>query len=197
VVDARRFFTRCAAAAVICTVPAGAFAQSRGGLSSAQLARLHQLGIPIVGTGALPAGFRVTQANALPGNRSYRIVYANSAGASITFEGGQLSGGSGGAKPPPKQSFFKRLFGNVNKTVHPSSNGSSTTSNEAEGQGSAAIVADSTLIGPIRFVPSGQCLRGVADASKAQVHGAQFRVSGCNFDDPDPLINAYRHARRL
>jgi uncharacterized protein YajQ (UPF0234 family) len=40
-------------------------------------------------------------------------------------------------------------------------------------------------------------LRGVADASKAQVHGEQFRVSGCNFDDPDLLIAAYRHARRL
>jgi hypothetical protein len=196
VVDARRFFTRCAAAAVICTVPAGAFAQARGEPSSAQLARLHQLGIPIVGTAALPAKFRVTQANALPGNRSYRIVYADSAGESITFEGGQL-GGATGSKPPPKQSFFKRLFGNVNKTVHPGSNGSSSTSNEAEGQAGAAIVADSTLIGPIRFTPSGHCLRGLADASKAQVHGAQFRVSGCNFDDPDLLIAAYRHARRL
>lgn len=196
-VDARRFFTRCAAVVVVCTIPVGALAQSRGVPSSAQLARLHQLGIPIVGTAAVPAGFRVTQATPLPGNRSYRIVYSNTAGESITFEGGQLSGASGGAKPAPKHGFLQRLFGNVNKTVHPGANGSSTTSNEAEGQGAAAIVADSTLIGPIRFTPSGQCLRGVADASKAQVHGAQFRVSGCNFDDPDKLINAYRHARRL
>lgn len=196
-VDVRLFFTRCAAVGAICTVPAGALAQARGGLSSAQLQRLHQLGIPIVGTAAVPAGFRVTQATALPGNRSYRIVYSNTAGESITFEGGQL-GGAPGAKPPPKHSFFQRLFSNVNKTVHPGANGgSSTTSSEAEGQGTAAIVADSMLIGPIRFTPSGQCLRGVADASKAQVRGAQFRVSGCNFDDPDPLINAYRHARRL
>ena len=196
-VDVRPFFTRCAIALVACAMPLAAAAQSRGGLSGAQLQRLHQLGIPIVGTTRIPTGFRVTQAAPLPGNRSYRIVYANAAGASITFEGGQLSGGTAGKAPPQKHGFLQKLFGNVNKAVHGGSTGSSATSSEAEGQGTAAIAAYSPVIGTARFTPSVPCLRGVADTSHAQVRTEQVRVSGCNFDDPQPLIDAYKNAHRL
>jgi hypothetical protein len=142
----------------------------------------------------------VTSAAPLPGGRSYRIVYKNRAGASITFEVGRLSGGpTAVATPAPKRGFLQRMFGGASKIAHAPTAGASpsgTTAGETEGQGTSAIVADSALIGPVRFTPAGQCLSGVADATKAQVHGVQVRVSGCNFDDPDTLIGAYKSAHR-
>jgi hypothetical protein len=200
-VISRLFLTRCAvitgaySALVLASAEAG-----NGGLSSAQLQRLHRLHLPVIAPSAVPPGFRVTKAEPLPGGHAYRIVYANSAGASITFEVGQLSGGQvAAATPAPKRGFLQRLLGGAKKAVAGPSTApgqSSGTAGEAEGQGTSAIVADSKVIGPVRFTPTGQCLQGTADSSKAQVHGVQVRVSGCNFDDPDTLIGAYKSAHR-
>lgn len=196
-VDVRLFFTRCAAVGAVCLIPLSTFAQGPPHPSSAQLARLHRLGIPIIGSAKLPGGFTVTSAVPLPGNRSYRIVYA-SGNKSITFEGGQLGGATASKPPPQKHGFLQKLFGNVNKTVHPGANGSNgSTSSEAEGQGTGAIAAYSPVIGTVHLTPSGPCLHGVADGASAQVHNEQVRVSGCNFDDPQPIIDAYKNARRL
>ena len=198
---ARLFLTRCAAFAVACAVLMPASAEAAGGgLSNAQLQRLRRLNLPVIAPSAVPSGFHVTKAEALPGGRSYRIVYVNKAGASITFEVGQLSGRQvAAATPAPKRGFLQRLLGGTSKIARAPSAGSSPssgTAGEAEGQGTSAIVADSRVIGPVRFTPTGQCLQGTADSSKAQVHGVQVRVSGCNFDDPDTLIGAYKSAHR-
>jgi len=198
---ARLFLTRCAVFAAACAAltPASAVAAGSGGLSSAQLQQLHRLNIPVIAPSALPHGFHVTKAEALPGGRSYRIVYVKG-DSSITFEVGQLSGGQvAAATPAPKRGFLQRMFSGASKIARAPSAGaspSSATAGEAEGQGTSAIVADSKLIGPVRFIPTGPCLQGTADSTKAQVHGVQVRVSGCNFDDPDTLIGAYKSAHR-
>ena len=198
---ARLLLTRCAVVAALCAAltPAASVAAGSGGLSSAQLQRLHRLNLPVIAPSALPAGFHVTKAEALPGGRSYRIVYVKG-DASITFEVGQLSGAvAAAATPAPKRGFLQRMFGSASKIARgPSAAAtpSSATAGETEGQGTTAIVADSRLIGPVRFTPTGQCLQGTADSTKAQVHGVQVRVSGCNFDDPDTLIGAYKSAHR-
>jgi hypothetical protein len=198
VIDARLFISRCAVLTAAFAMPLWAQAAG-GGLTSAQLQRLRQTNVPVVGVSPVPPGFHVKQAEPLPGGRSYRIVYANAAGATITFEAGQL-GGSAAAKPTPapKRGFLQKLFGTKAPKLPGTANtGTSGTSSETEGQGTSAIVADSALIGPIRFVPAGACLRGTNDASKAQLRSVQVRVSGCNFDDPDTLVAAYKHAHRF
>lgn len=197
---ARLFLTRSAVFAAACAAMLVSAQAAGSGLSKAQLQNLHRLNLPVIALTAVPAGFAVTKAEALPGGRSYHIVYANKkTGESITFEVGQLSGGqtAAAATPAPKHGFLQRLFGGkMPKAPSSGSSQSTGTSNEAEGQGTSAIVADSRVIGPIRFTPAGECLRGTADSSKAQVHGVQVRVSGCKFDDPDTLIGAYKGARR-
>jgi hypothetical protein len=202
VINARLFVTRCAVFAVACAAAMLAAAQAGpGGLTNAQLQGLRRLNLPVIAPSPVPTGFHVAKAEPLPGGRAYRIVYVNKDGASITFEVGQLAGEQTPVPTAaPKHGFLQRVFGGASKIVRPpspSSTGSSGTSNEAEGQATSAIVADSALIGPVRFTPAGECLRGTADSSKGQLRGVQVRVSGCNFDDPDTLVRTYQHARRF
>jgi hypothetical protein len=137
-------------------------------------------------------------------DKTYKIVYQSTAGATIVFEGHQLYGGAGqGAAaaapttaPKRGRGLFQRLFAGA-KAAPAATTSAGSTSSEAEGQAASAIMADSALIGPVRFVPAGPCLQGTADSSKGQLHGLRVTVSGCNFENPDPLIAAYKNVHRV
>ena len=200
----------CFASAALLIAPPVASAQYFGsGLSGAQLRQLHQLNMPVVVPVPAPAGFRVTRVTASNYDKSYKIVYQSKTGATMVFEGRQLYGGavqtgSAAAAAPtvaptaaPKRGLFQKIFAGAHAATPATGSPAGSTSSEAEGQGTAAIMADSQLIGPIRFAPAGPCLQGIADASKAQIHGLRVTVSGCNFDNPDPLIAAYKNMHRV
>jgi hypothetical protein len=168
--------------------------------------KLRQLNMPVVAPVPRPAGLtpHVTT-NAY--DKSYKIVYSNLAtGASITFEVTQLAGGAApaprAAQPvatevPKRHGFFQKIFGGGKPQVPALANAdrSSATSGETEEQGTSSVMADSRSIGPIRFTAAGPCLHGIADATKASVHGLRVTVTGCNINGADVLISAYKHVR--
>jgi hypothetical protein len=194
------------------TLAAAQYAPS--GLTGAQLKQLHQLNMPIVAPVPAPRGFHVTRVVPNAYDRTYKIYYQNKLGATIVFQGDELFGstaapasGSSAAvatsapatEPKRPRGFLQKLFTPSTKapaTPSTTSNAIRGTSSETEGQAVAALMADSELIGPIRFVPFGPCLQGTADASKGQIRGLRVTVVACNFDNPSPLISAYKSVRR-
>lgn len=192
-------------------VPTLAGAQSPSGLTSAQLKQLKRLNMPVVAPVPPPKGFRVSRVVPNAYDKTYKIFYQNTLGATIVFEASEAystaqagSAGAAASQPPPPapkrgHGLLQRIFaGPANaQTQAPASNGLRGTSSEAEGQAGGAIVADSPLIGPIRFVPAGPCLQGTADQSKSRIRGLRVTVSACNSDNPDPLIAAYKNVHRL
>jgi hypothetical protein len=175
------------------------------------LRQLHQLAMPIVVPVPAPAGFRVTRVTSSNYDKSYKIVYQSRSGATMVFEGRQLYSGMVQTGPAPaaalaataapsaapKRGLLQKLFAGAPAARPATVSPAGGTSSEAEGQGTTAIMADSQLVGPIRFAPAGPCLQGIADSSKAQIHGLRVTVSGCNFDNPDPLIAAYKNMHRV
>ena len=188
--------------AALAAEPQDAVAAGAGGLSSAQVAKLRRAGIPVVVPARKPSGYHALEPVVGPG--SYRLVYV-SGSSRITFDfGGSAARGSPGSpasapQPAPKRGFFQRLLHGGVKGVTGAQNGDqgSPTKGETEGQGTAAIMADSRLVGPIRLTPSGGCLHGSADSSKGQLRALHVTVSGCNFDDPDVLTAAYKSLKRV
>ena len=186
------------------------------GLTGAQLKQLHQLNMPIVAPVPAPRGFHVTRVVPNAYDRTYKIYYQNKLGATIVFQGDELFGSSAApasgssaaaatsapaTEPRRPRGFLQKIFAvpAATKTPMPPSTTSNAirgTSSETEGQAVAALMADSELIGPIRFVPFGPCLQGTADASKGQIRGLRVTVMACNFDNPSPLISAYKSVRR-
>jgi hypothetical protein len=206
----RRLLPCFVASAALFIAPPVASAQYFGsGLSGDQLRQLHQLAMPIVVPVPAPAGFRVTRVTSSNYDKSYKIVYQSKTGATMVFEGRQLYGGAVQTGPAPaaaatvaptaapKRGLLQKIFAGAPAAAHATVTPAGGTSSEAEGQGTAAIMADSQLVGPIRFAPAGPCLQGIADSSKAQIHGLRVTVSGCNFDNPDPLIAAYKNMHRV
>ncbi len=187
---------------------------SRTGLSAAQLAKLHAINIPIVVPVPPPAGFRVARVTPDAYDKSYKIVYQNTSGATIVFEGTQLYSAPASAAPvagaspvaaiaEPKKN--NSIFGFLAKSMHPvqpatpaAGNPNSGLASETEGQAAmSGIVSDSVLVGPIHFQPAGACLQGKSEVSQAQLRGMRVTVTGCNFDDPDPLVAAYKRLTRV
>jgi hypothetical protein len=170
--------------------------------------KLRGLNMPIVAPVPKPVGLTphvITNAY----DKSYKIVYSNLAGASITFEVTQLAGGSApaprAAQPaatevPKRRGFLQRMFGGGKPPQVPglaNADRSSSTSGETEAQGSSSLMADSQSIGPIRFTAAGPCLHGIADAAKASVRGLRVTVTGCNMENADVLISTYKRVRRV
>jgi hypothetical protein len=179
------------------------------GLSGAQLKKLHTAGVPIIAPVPAPRGFKVVSVSASAYDKTYKIVYQNKLGAVITFEGAQLyssaaqAGATATAAPTtaPKRGIFQRIFAGaaaVSQSTPAAANANrSGTSSEAEGQAAAAIMADSPLIGPIRFTPVGPCLQGTSDPTKASMPGLRVSVSACNAENPESLISAYKSVKRV
>ena len=191
--------------------PAAAPAQGSG-LTAAQLRQLHQLNMPVVAPVPAPRGFRVTRVVSSAYDRTYKIVYQNRLGATMTFEGSQLyAGAATGAapgrnapataaesQPKPKRGFLQKLFAGGAKPPAVNANAvAGGTSQEAEGQTASGIPADSALVGPVRFTPAGPCLQGTSDATKATLRGLRVVASGCNFDNPETLVSAYKALHRV
>jgi len=179
------------------------------GLSGAQLKKLHTAGVPVVAPVPAPRGFKVVGVAASAYDKTYKIVYQNKAGAVITFEGTQLyssaaqAGAAATAAPTtaPKRGIFQKIFAGAAAASKPTpavaNANRSGTSSETEGQGAAALMADSPLIGPIRFTPVGPCLQGTSDPAKASVPGLRVSVSACNAENPESLISAYKSVQRV
>ncbi|MDB5095232.1 MAG: hypothetical protein JWO85_3333 [Candidatus Eremiobacteraeota bacterium] len=192
-----------------CVVPMAVPAQSGGpGIPSAEMRKLRQLNMPVVAPVPKPLGLTahvVTNAY----DKSYKIVYSNLAGASITFEVTQLAGvpapahdatQQSAAEPPKRHGFLQHIFGGGNAAKVPTlsnADRSTGTSGETEAQGSSSLMADSQSIGPIRFTAAGPCLHGTADAAKATVRGVRVTVTGCNIENADVLISTYKRVRRV
>lgn len=206
----------CIVAAVLGFAPVPVAAQySPSGLSGAQLKQLHQAGVPVVAPVPLPKGFKVLHVTANSYDKTYKIVYQNKSGATIVFEGTQIYSSAAqtgataqvGAPAPaaptaaPKRGLFQKLFAGAAATATAtpavSNANRSGTASETEGQGMAALTADSRLIGPIRFIPVGPCLQGTSDPSKASYPGLRVTVSACNFDNADLLSGAYKSVQRV
>jgi hypothetical protein len=178
------------------------------GIPSSEMRKLRQLNMPVIAPVPRPAGLTahvITNAY----DKSYKIVYSNLAGASITFEVTQLAGA---AAPAPlaaqpaateaakRHGFFQKIFGGGKPPQVPAmanADRSSSTSGETEEHGTSSVVADSRSIGPIRFTAAGPCLHGVADATKASIRGLRVTVTGCNINSADVLISAYKHVRSV
>ena len=195
---------------VLGLLPAAALAQyAPSGLTGAQLKQLHQLNMPIVVPVPAPRGFHVTKVVPSAYDRTYKVYYQNKTGATIVFEGDELystasqTSATGAtataptAEPKRHKSFLSKLFSAPTASAPPTASAMHGTSSEAEGQAAAALMADSQLIGPIKFVPVGPCLQGTADASKGQIRGLRVIVSACNFENPEPLVAAYKSVKRL
>jgi hypothetical protein len=170
--------------------------------------KLRQLNMPVVAPVPRPAGLTAhVTTNAY--DKSYKIVYSNLAGASITFEVTQLAGAAAPAplaaqpaatEAPKRHGFFQKIFGGGKPPRVPAmgnADRSSSTSGETEERGTSSVVADSRSIGPIRFTAAGPCLHGVADATKASIRGLRVTVTGCNINSADLLISAYKHVRSV
>jgi hypothetical protein len=194
---------------VSCIAPMAAPAQSRGpGIPSAEMQKLRRLNMPVVAPVPKPVGLTahvVTNAY----DKSYKIIYSNLAGASITFEVTQLAGGAAPApraaapaatEAPKRRGFLQRMFGGANAPQVPAlanADRSSSTSGETEAQGTSSLMADSQSIGPIHFTAAGPCLHGTADAAKAAIRGLRVTVTGCNMESADVLISTYKRVRRV
>ncbi|MDB5039840.1 MAG: hypothetical protein JWN27_566 [Candidatus Eremiobacteraeota bacterium] len=192
-----------------CIIPMAVPAQSGGpGIPSAEMRKLRQLNMPVVAPVPKPSGLTahvVTNAY----DKSYKIVYSNIAGASITFEVTQLAAGSApahgtnqqaAAAPPKRHGLFQRIFGGEKAPQVPTltnADRSTGTSGETEAQGTSSLMADSQSIGPIRFTAAGPCLHGTADAAKATIRGVRVTVTGCNIENADVLISTYKRVRRV
>ena len=194
----------------LCIAPMGVPAQSSGpGIPSSEMRKLRQLNMPVVAPVPRPAGLTphvVTNGY----DKSYKIVYSNLAGASITFEVTQLAGAAApvarAAQPaaateaPKRRGFLQRMFGGGKTPQVPgmaNADRSSSTSGETEEQSTSSLVADSRSIGPIHFTAAGPCLHGIADSTKASIHGLRVTVTGCNINNADVLISAYKHVRSV
>jgi hypothetical protein len=208
VIGSRVCLASCVLAVAVSIAPAVTFAQyAPSGLSNADLKKLHLLGVPIVAPVPAPRGFKVIRVDANAYDKAYKIVYGNKAGATMVFEGDGIyssaaQNGAAATEAPtaaPKRGLLQKIFAGSSAKATPAatSAGISGTSSELEGQGKAALVADSQLIGPIRFTPVGTCLQGTADSSKAMLHGLRVIVSACNFSDADALVSAYKSAQRV
>jgi hypothetical protein len=189
-----------------CITPMAVPAQSgSSGIPSSEMRKLRQLNMPVVAPVPRPAGLTahvITNAY----DKSYKIVYSNLAGASITFEVTQLGGGAAPAplaaqpaatEAPKRHGFLQKIFGGKAPQAAALANAdrSGATSGETEEQGTSSLVADSRSIGPIRFTAAGPCLHGIADATKASIRGLRVTVTGCNINSADVLISAYKHVR--
>jgi len=186
-----------------CIALPAAAQQGGSGLSSADLQKLRKLGMPVIAPVPAPRGFRPhALLNAY--DKTYKIVYSNTSGASITFAVDELSGGSADAgshaapaAPSKPRGFLPRVFGSTHAPSTGSADDTAATQGETEGHATSSLMADSRVIGPIRFAPAGPCLHGTADASKARVHGVRVQVTGCNVDSADLLISTYKRVQRL
>jgi len=164
------------------------------GLTTAQQAQLRKLPFAVL-PNPLPSGFHVTKVSTDLTNQTYEVDYLRTSdGATMRFAGGGGANPPSGTPPPQKHGFFQQVASTFGKVGNLSSQSSAQheTSTDPAAEQSNGTVADSTLIGPIKFTANGHCLQGVPDASKATIQNASFTVSGCNFSQYDPLIRAYK-----
>jgi hypothetical protein len=208
----RRALLVCSILAMLVALPLRAESQyAPSGLTGAQLKQLHQLGMPIVAPVPAPRGFKVTRVVLNGYDHTYKIYYANKLGGTIAFQADQLyrppqtasttaNAPSTPAPEPKRRSFLQKLFTAPVASPSPATGNAlhaGSTSNETEGQATSALVADSQLVGPIKFAPAGPCLEGVADGTKGTIRGLRVTVSACNFDNADVLISAYKNLQRV
>lgn len=198
----------CSLVAILVGLSSHAAAQySPSGLSNAQLKQLHGLNMPVVAPVPAPRGFHVLRVVPNSYDRTYKIFYADKNGATITFQADELytaqtaNAPAATTTPPPapKRGFFQKLLSAPTKSPTPAGTTAlrTGTSSETEGQVTSALVADSQLVGPIKFTPVGPCLQGTADATKGTIRGLRLIVSACNFDNADILISAYKNVQRV
>jgi hypothetical protein len=205
----RRTLLVCCILATLVALPLRAASQyAPSGLTGAQLKQLHQLNMPIVAPVPAPRGFHVVRVAPNSYDRTYKIFYADKRGATITFQADQIyaapqtaSGPAATAAPAPapKRGFLQRLLSAPAVTPAPAGTNAlrTGTSSETEGQAASALIADSQLVGPIKFVPAGPCLQGTSDTTKGTIRGLRVIVSACNFDNADILIAAYKNVQRV
>jgi hypothetical protein len=179
----------------------GASQPAGSGLTAAQKQQLHALGFAVAPS-SLPPGFHVEKVTVNASARRYTIVYLRgSDGATMTFAG--VAAGSDAA-PKKKHGFFQGLGSSISQIGHKESTTSvALRSDSAEHvtpeqeQEMSAVSSDSALTGPIHFAPSGRCLKGKPESSKALITNAHFAISACKLKYPDPLIRAYKNLTRL
>ncbi len=184
---------------VICAaaLPAGnALATSTlaNGLTTSQQAQLRKLSFAVL-PNPLPSGFHVTKVSTNLSSQSYEIDYLRSSdGATLKFAGNAGNNAPAGAPPQQKHGFFQQVASTFGKVGNLSSKSSAQheTSNDPVTEQNNGTVADSTLIGPIKFTANGHCLQGVPDKNHAQIKNATFTVNGCNLSQVDPLVRAYK-----
>jgi hypothetical protein len=179
----------------VAILPAGiALADLPNGLTTSQQAQLRKLSFAVL-PDPLPAGFHITKVSTNLSSRSYEVDYLRSSdGATLRFAGSAGKNAPSGAPPPQKHGFFQQIastFGKVGNLSNKSSAQHETNTDPATEQYNGTV-ADSSLIGPIKFTANGHCLQGVPDKSKAKIQGATFAVDGCNLSQADPLVRAYK-----
>ncbi len=176
-----------------------------GGLSAPQLSELRHLGFAVV-PDPPPASFRVTSIRVDAVADSYRVVYRRSGdGATLTFTGRRLTEAPTPA-PKKKRGLFNQLADAVdhigeratprpNQVAGTGSRADNTSQEEEEEMSS--VQAYSPVIGPSHFAQDHGCLTGSPDPTQAEIHNAEFHVTGCNLARPDALTRAYRSLVRV
>jgi hypothetical protein len=198
------------AMAVAMSLPAQA---AQGGLTSAQLHELQSLPFAVV-PGRIPPGYRVRRVYVDRSSQKYTIEYAGPRGAQIRISGIAAHDKVKEASGPPKKrhGIFQQIGSAINnlaqntKDINPlksanakaseNANKDSGTSGEEEEE-MTSLSADSDLLGPVFFQNKSDCLNGNPDRSRAQIHTAQFTVTGCKLKVPDPLVQFYRGLERV
>lgn len=164
------------------------------GLTALQQAQLRKLSFAVL-PNPLPSGFHITKVSTNLSSQSYEVDYLRSSdGATLKFSGNAGNSAPAGAQPQQKHGFFQQVASTFGKVGNLSSKSSSQheTSTDPVAEANNGTVADSTLIGPIKFAANGHCLQGVPDKNHAQIKNATFAVSGCNLSEVDPLVRAYK-----
>jgi hypothetical protein len=185
--------------------PRGAF-----GLTSCEralLAKLPYAALP----NPVPPGFKVVPKKLVVTAHSYRVVYHRADDAEIIYEGSDTP--SGGprtttaiATAPPAapanptttqraRSFFQRFLGEKPKTDTNTSAGYG--SGEQERSPHMAAVANSPVVGTVRFATDAAtgCLDGHSDA--AVMRNGRITVRGCGLDSSDPIVRSVQTTARV
>ncbi|HEY9085897.1 MAG TPA: hypothetical protein VIN40_08210 [Candidatus Tyrphobacter sp.] len=167
------------------------------GLTPGQQAELRRLQFAVV-PNPLPAGFHITRVTTDLTAKTYEVDYVRARdGATIRFGGGAFSGSATASSRHPSGSHgIAGFIGGVRHLESTPAPGSQTNMAPEEEEEMADVAADSRLIGPVHFSNQGNCLAGNSDPSLAQIHDARFSVEGCNFQQPDLLIRAYKSVAR-